>query len=244
MLETVDTLILGATFAGISLHLQQPRHSLVLERAALPGTEYADSLNEYESGPYEPETPLGRQLAGILREDGFISEEGDIDPMAAVYALCGMAETAGARIRFMTAVTDIRPEGGGWLVVCHAREGRREIRCRVLWDTRARPVGRSLNALLAPSDALRARDARRLHRNVWYPEPIYTVPLEREDSYAEARRKLYGSLDPGSRVLFTANITACRCGGECEERGPGYRRIPSCGMGGLLRAFDRGGMLL
>ncbi|MFD0961730.1 hypothetical protein [Paenibacillus chungangensis] len=164
-LAELNTLIVGATFAGIGLACELQRsepagHFLFIDREITVGHEFAYAFKhgfDWNDTVIEHESAAEVRSAFISRN--ILSEEGRVHLPGMTPVLYRLLRDRGLPIRFMTDVVDIRQnnEQSGYIVTLFDGSGLRELAVKEIIDTTSdcrtctpwQPLhGKRINALL------------------------------------------------------------------------------------------------
>jgi len=211
----IETLIVGATFAGIGCALGERTGALIVDREITVGHEFLYAYKHGESWSDEGGGPASPFRMRLL-ERGLLTEEGRAHLGGVIPALYRLVKEEKLPVRFLTELVGVEPldgEAGGYTVTLFDPSGLRELRVRRIADTTSAclskpgfaPAAESpkrINALLhAPAvgeaaGALGAwpddgADGYRVERGRFDSEAYLSVPLSPQDDWARARAKLH-----------------------------------------------------
>lgn len=252
MKKRYKTLIIGATFFGLSRLLAAPEQQLLVSRTAVLGGEFVESLRPQENKKIEMKTPFGSAFARRLRENGFLDAAGWLYPAPTLFCFCTFLAQAQPSILLNTEVTRISKRPDGYQVTLFTGEDFLDISTETILDTTAEGV--FFERLAMPElrkylCAAVSRPDKKMHDLFYNPLSrlsVFRLPLAIQDDYTAARRKLRTYWETQvrpvckSKILYTASIfsyTLPKTQIRTDER---YVWIPSCGFSNLLAAIDEG----
>lgn len=151
-MQHVKTLILGATFYGLSAFSKEPESSLVLERTCLAGSEFADSFKQQSTvcNQEQLKSCFSRNYFSALKKDGFVSEEGIAVSAPALFFLCEQIQHLLPHIYFGCEVLGIETKGSIFEVEISGKGGTVTVSADRIIDTTSAGV---LHRLLYSSGA-------------------------------------------------------------------------------------------
>lgn len=248
MNKQYKTLIIGSTFYGVSRLMQSPDNCLLVDKGMLIGSEFCDSLNERIASDADLKSDFARKFAKDLKDRGYMDGEGHIYPAPSVFLLADYLNKADCNVMLGTEVLDIKKVQLGYEVTLFNSDGKTVIHTEKIIDTtcdrnEADTYAKSINFVVYnPSDFL----MENITYNPLSDLYIYKFPVDKEDSYFDAKKKLYDFWQTNakkvtdSRIVHIATTFAYDMPLTKEEVDSGYMCIPSVGFGDILSAIDAG----
>mgnify|MGYP001951526704 CR=1 FL=1 len=204
----VETLIVGATFAGIGYAWKYRKDALLVEREMTPGHEF---LYAYKHGEDWDRTYTKGGLAAALQAELFrrnlLSGDGRAHLPGITPLLYRLIRDEQLPVRFMTETVSVERVPGGYAATLFDPSGLRTVRAKRIIDTTSacqtkpqaagKPAKR-INALLHADSAGAGGPAPRIEEAAYRVEPgryaseaYLSLPLEAEDTWVSGREKLH-----------------------------------------------------
>ena len=244
------TLIIGSTFYGLSRLMQSPDNCLLVDKGILIGREFCDSLNEKIAFDAKLKSDFAKSFAKELKDRGYMDDEGRIYSALAVFLFADYLSKTDYNIMLGTEVLDIQKGDDGYCVILFNSQGKTIVYAENVINTTTDAeelsgveYNKSINFVVHnPSDFL-------MENIIYNPVSglyIYKFPVDKEDSYFEAKEKVYAfwqtNIDKltDSRIVHIATTFAYDMPFTKKEIDTGYVQIPSCGFDNILHAIDCG----
>lgn len=254
------TAIFGATFYGISKLIQNPDDCVLIERTTLPGREFVDSFNETGGKNIEVTSGFGKDFKSALLKNGLLNGEGEIYPAPALFLLCGFLEKISVNIMFATEITEIKKAEGGYEITCFNSEGFSAVTAVEIIDTTSEcilhnsvsqnEVQKSLNVIVKKEEEASPVCLNPVIRNSLAGTEVFRFPVQLNDDYITARKKLHTFWQDNyedlknCKIVLTANTFAYSMPSVKKDVQSDFIWIPSCGFDNLLHAVDKGGDMI
>ncbi|WP_158299370.1 hypothetical protein [Paenibacillus antri] len=206
----IETLIVGATFAGIGLASGTRAGALIVDREITVGHEFLYAFKHGENWRADGCGRFAAAFRGELVERGLLTAEGRAHLGGVIPALYRLTRDAKLPVRFLTELANVEPldgEAGGYAVTLFDQSGFRDLRVRRIVDTTstclskpgfapAAGVPKRVNALLhaAAADAARLpieADGWRVEPGRYDSEAYLSLPVSPQDDWTAARAKLH-----------------------------------------------------
>ncbi|NOU95780.1 hypothetical protein GC093_21510 [Paenibacillus sp. LMG 31456] len=263
MKETIETLIIGATFTGIGLaHRLGHQEALLVERTTLVGHEFINCYRTGTSWSRLPEHQLTRDfqqellVRQLLTSDGKV-HLGGIPPI--LYKLLLKAGLSEA-VQFMTELIEIKKQADGYDVTLFDVSGIRTIRAHRIVDTtsdcRSAPgrfpaKAKSISAVLhhvKPAGGQLIPDVldNRMTAGAFASEAYLQLPLPASADWTGARQTLHNVWKDrpeelkGWTIAAVADEFTVTPTSRFEELKEGWVWLPSCAYDNPLVAMDAG----
>lgn len=250
------TLLLGATFYGISKLMKSPNDCILIERTSLIGSEFVDSFHRLDAKKTDVNSAFGRRFKEDLQSQGIMNCEGTIYPAPALYLFCGLLQEVPYNILFNTEITKIEKTETGYSIIIFNCDGFSTIYAKEIIDTTSAGVlhdriksikaSKSLNVVIDRQMPVNSDYSHYLMFNHLMRTIVFQFPVAIEDDYSTAMNKLQlfwrnsmQGLYEG-KIILTANTFAYHMPYTKIEIAPHYHWIPSCGFHNLLHAIDEG----
>ncbi|MDF2959283.1 MAG: hypothetical protein K0S39_1018 [Paenibacillus sp.] len=263
MKEMLDTLIIGATFAGIGLARSSlDRRAVLVERTTLIGHEFINCYKPGTGWNRTPEHELTRELRQewlqkrLLTPDGGV-HLGGISPI--LYKLL-LESGLSQAVRFMTEVVEVKKQPDGYEVTLFDAGGLRTLRTERIVDTtsdcrsatggkpiHAKAVSAVLHHANATADSMIPEAfADRISLGAFASEAYLQLPLAPQASWADARHALHSfwANRPEElkdwKIAAVADEFAVTPPTRFEVLGEGWVWLPSSAFDNPLEALDAG----
>ncbi len=263
MKDTIEVLVIGATFAGIGLAQRLGAQGLLVERTTLVGHEFINSYSPGHTWSRTPQLPLTEQLREQWLDRNLLTEKGGVH-------LGGMAPTvhkllldSRQSIRLMTEIVEVKPRPDhGYGVTLFDASGIRLIQANRIIDTTSDcrsatgrfPLGsKFIGAVLHRADAASAGEplipeafADRITAGLFASEAYLRFPIDASATWDEARYELhhYWEARPEALIPWTiaaiADEFAIQPPTRREQLGEGWIWMPSCVFDNPLHALEEG----
>lgn len=249
-----ETLILGATFYGLSRLLSSPGDCMAVERSVLVGSEYVDSLNDKGAADFVPSTEFCTRIKESLFISGALNDAGEIYAAPASFHLCELLLEKHGKILFDTSVAEIRKTRGGYEVTIFNRSGFSVISAKRIIDTTSEGVlhnppypalaQKNLNLIVQKPENANC-GLKNLTHNSLAGIDIFKFPVGLHEDMYPAKTRLYSFWENSpdakdSRIVYIANTFAYDMDFTCHKIDDNRYWIPSSGCGGILQAIDKG----
>ena len=257
-----ETLVIGATCAGLAAALARPEETLLVEPSAGIGWEFVAAIRPGTG--WEDAGGSGEGAEGLRREliDRNILHQGRVHLPAIAPVLFKRLYDSGAHYLFLTDVLDVAAGGGGYEVVLFGRSGSRKVRVRRILDTtsglvsrparRVEVTYRGIHAILsgsvrgAQSEGSRAAWQYRTVPGRFPSEAYLMLPLNGDDDdWPRARARLHdfwtdrpGELLGADLATVATRLAEKPVPADVPERG--WRHLPSASYDNPLQAFAAG----
>ncbi len=258
--QVYQTAILGATFYGIAAALSEPG-TIIIERSGSIGNDFVASLNEKPPRMLDIKSPLGLDFKQNLEARGLTDGSGAVYSGPALYVVSDYLKKANTELLLLTEVVEIKKAKDYYILTVYNNEGFSRINARTILDTTATGVlhdcggrvsrSKKLGVLVKTGMSPTAHDPSGSSKCEMLHNPIsglstLHIPLNGEDGWIEARKKLHsfwkaeGLEQSGARIAFVATEFAYNIAETMKKIMDEWFWIPSCSFGNLLDAFDQG----
>lgn len=248
MKERYGTVLLGGSMLALGY---ASRHSdaVVLERGELLAPEYTACFRPAFPEEEKPACGLREFLCGR----GVIGEDGAVQTLPLLPALCGFVLERNIPVQLLTAFVSARREGGDWVLTVFHNGGLQDIRAAQVIDTRTPAGGPSRFhvvcneppscleeklAAAAPEGVSVSAVHTRLASFVSFRLPPETdLPAARE----LALRTFAAAFPEGEAKISAMGFALDRRpGGVCKARDGSWRTVPGSEAEGPLSAWRTG----
>jgi len=242
------TVIIGATAYGIGFASQKPDEVLVIERTALVAPEYIDSLH-VGSTEWNPTEPMGFDLKNELLSRNVLSAAGRFHAPGAASTLFDLIQKKDISVLFLTDVIGIEKMESDYEITIYNNSGFQKISAGRVIDTTPKADKKSINAFVVSNG--NPCDHPMLRQGRFENEFILCVPLEMEDDWIAARKKVHTfwqNRDAGLKDWTLVSIASTfdfTVDNTVDEPGPyaiqeRWEWMPGNAYGNLLEAFEAG----
>ncbi|MDD5597809.1 MAG: hypothetical protein PHV82_07680 [Victivallaceae bacterium] len=256
MNQNYETLIIGAGLTGIGLACADKENSLIIERTISPGSEYINAFNPGNDWQEEPLTSGGKNLKKEL-EDRNILCDGKVHISALSPVLYSFIKTEKLNVLFWTEITGIEKVRGNFEVEIYNASGLRKIKVKKIIDTsperRSAPdkssiISKSINALLHCEKEISSFELKngKLLNGRFPSEKYFSLPVEVNDSWPDARKKLFAAWEkrPGKLSGWLIAATASEFA-YSSAKGPfeiknNWLHLPSAAYSNPIQSFEAG----
>ena len=260
--QVYQTAILGATFYGMAAALSEPG-TVIIERSGSIGNDFVASLNEKPLRTLDTKSPLGLDFKQNLKARGLTDESGAVYSGPSLYVVSDYLKKANTELLLLTEVVKIEKAGDYYILTVYNNEGFSQINARNVLDTtatgvlhdwadrvpRSKKLGVIVKTNLSPSasDPSGSPKCEMLHNPI-SGLSILHIPINAEDGWIEARKKLHsfwkaeGLEQSGARIAFVATEFAYTMPETMKKVKNDWFWIPSCSFRNLMEAFDQGAL--
>ena len=258
----VKKLICGATFYGVGEAVTDPEETLVVERNAVLGHEFIESLNPGTGWGERVYSEQGSQFRAELVKRNILTEDGKVHLPAVYPLLCNVIDQTGMKMLFLTEIIRVEKGNDGFYeVTLHNASGFQTVKAETIVDTtseglsyapenRPIPQAKTINAYLFNDQEVtfpeRIPEGMTCIQGRFPAEVIGKLQLDPTDQWAEAREKLhkFWTARPQHLQNWTLTSVAGSFDISISEEELGKRQTenwywaPSCKHGNLLTSYD------
>ncbi len=260
--QVYQTAILGATFYGMAAALSEPG-TVIIERSGSIGNDFVASLNEKPPRMLDMKSSLGIDFKQNLEARGLTDGSGAVYSGPSLYVVSDYLKKANTELLLLTEVVGIEKAKDYYILTVYNNEGFSRINARTILDTTATGVlhdcahrvsqSKKLGVIVKTASSRTApvpsgSSACEMLHNPISGLSILHIPLDAEDGWVEARKKLHsfwsseGLEQSGARIAFVATEFAYTLPETMKKIKDEWFWIPSCSFGNLLDAFDQGAL--
>lgn len=229
-------LILGATFLGCSFAVLK-NDCVILEEGCNIGNEFVSAFNQKKPIPFNLKTSKANSFLNSLKEDGLVTESGEIYSQPAVFKLASLLVKNETEIHFDTVVLEIKKQNNGFLVEYSNCDGLSTIFAENILDTTS--VGTILKhdrkaylSVAAENGEITNEITKMSYFFVEYEKDFITT---RKSAYKKAKKNNFKVIMTADRLCYLNEIKPF-----CHDS---INYAPSDGFYNLIYAFE-GGVLL
>jgi hypothetical protein len=254
-----QTLICGATFAGIGMAVSQPTSTFIVESSSSVGTDFIACLNPGRHWDLTLQSEHGQDLRQEMRNRNLLTEDGSVHLPGLYPLLCERIHRAKLNVLFLTDIVKVERMQGSYEVTLHNVSGFTKIRVEQIIDTttarlsvigaKQLPISKKINAYIDASEAGAVIPSLSEDPNVeilqgrFTSEFICKLTISPEDDWLSARRKLNEYWQSRPEGLQSWRITSIASAFELETApaesiSDSWRLVPSSAFANPLIAFD------
>ncbi|MCU6792123.1 hypothetical protein OB236_08290 [Paenibacillus sp. WQ 127069] len=260
--EHVETLIVGATFAGIGVGACLGENGLIVERTMLPGHEFINSYQPGKGWNIERQQPLAEQLQQQWRSKGLLTKDGKVHLGGIAPTVHKLLLDSKQPIRLMNEIVEVCPDkSGGWRVTVFDASGIRTLTAGRIIDTtsdcRSAPGRYQAKAKFigAALHRTNTEEAQKEIPQAWqhaiipgaYDSEAYLqLPIDMGATWEQARYELFQSwserpeeLKPWTIAAIADAFTYHVSSGH-KQIAEGWDWLPSCAYDNPLEAIEAG----
>ncbi|MDF2922224.1 MAG: hypothetical protein K0R57_1138 [Paenibacillaceae bacterium] len=200
--EFYPLIVLGATFAGIGAAYANKADTLILERTALAGYEFANAYRIGEGWNDVILSETGKQLKLEMLQRNILSEQGEVHIPALAPLVYNRLKKDQFNILLMAELVGITRAESQYCVEVHTASGFKKFFTNTIIDTRTDALPgdfikiKSINALLYSEEEASicspaSQGAVELMKGKQRGEVIVRLPVEADDDWSSAREKLH-----------------------------------------------------
>lgn len=236
-MQTVDVLIIGATFCGAGIACSSKKKVMIVEAGFVSGSEFAAGMNQKTPKTTACRTEMGKKLEKMLRSKKLLNKTGELYAQPAVFVLSALLCEQKTDVRLNTLITDIQKTSDGCRVTLLNEDGQTEILAKQIIDTTSTGVFCQFSR---PKYLCTAVDKNGLVKNEITGMHYSVLPLDASSGWAEAREQVLCEAEKcGQKIIMSANNFVYR--DEVLPKQTEYGLwMPSDGFYNLLAAFEGG----
>ena len=232
---SVDMVISGASFYGLSMLINTKKNVLLIERGARIGDEFLASLtvNCYEKNPT---SEFGKKFLDKLLRDGYI-KDGFVCSAPAAFLLA--EEAKGKNVMFKTEISKITKTDGEYIITVFNSAGYSEIRTPIIIDTNPEGVFHTeesekfLNVMCE-------KETENSVYDIFTQKYIMSFKAKKgEELYRTCGRLMEYLKEKDIGAVYIADAYSYKT--EKRKIDDGYYHIPSSCFGNIIDAVDSGG---
>ncbi|MBI4977010.1 MAG: hypothetical protein HZC28_05975 [Spirochaetes bacterium] len=258
MKTTYNTLVIGATLAGLGIAYRDREETLVVESTAMVGPEFLYAYRYGTGWDTPPQSDEGKRLKQELLDRNILKDGAAHIPglMPVLYARIG---TDHLPVSFMTEVLDVTSSADGFAVTLFNASGKTPVTVKRIIDTtsacRSAPgkgitfTGKHVSALLGcpPCDgSIPAANGVSVSEGRFGHERIFSVTVPVDAAWPAARETFFRAWAARDARLGMATLAAVGMTFDVSvPKGPktisdGWVHLPSAAYDNALAAFDAG----
>ena len=235
---TVNTVILGAGFFGISALINASDNTLLIERGVRIGNEFSSAftVNRYEKLPL---CEFAKSFLQELDADGFV-KDGYISSVPAAFLLAKKCEDK--NIMFKTEVTSIDYDGTKYLITVFNSDGYSEITASRIIDTTPEGIFFTEKAEEKFLNVLCEKETENSVYDVFTGHYVMSFKAQCGEEIHITRQRLYEYLQKNNiGAIYIADDYSYKIQKTKKQCGERYYHIPSAGFNDIIDAVDNGG---
>ncbi len=257
--KTYQTLICGATFAGIGMAVSDNSSCLIVEPSSTVGNEFIACLNPGENWNQQPQHAHGLALIHDMTNRNLLLADGRVHLPGLHPLLCERIHRHKRDVLFLTDIVKVEKLQHEYEVTLHHVAGFTKVRAERIIDTTTACLSRTdwtapiaskrINAYVDCVDQaiqlpdLTAYPDVQIRQGRFDAEFIFSLALSPEDDWPSARRKLNGYWENRPDVLRSWRLTSIASAFEIKQQSPEWRSdnwywMPSCAFDNPVLAFD------
>lgn len=195
-------IVLGATFAGIGAAYSNKADTLILERTALAGYEFANAYRTGEGWNDALLSEVGDKLRMEMLQRKILSDQGEVHIPALAPLMYNRIKEDQLHLLLMADIVSITWESTRYCVQVHTTSGFKKFYTDRIIDTRTDALSgdlikkKSINALLYCEEGISSSSPGSLGTAEFMKgkqngEIIVSLPVEADDDWSSAREKLH-----------------------------------------------------
>lgn len=252
MNQSYDTLIIGASMTGIGLAFHNKENTLIIERTASPGSEY---ISAFYPGKNWKEAPAGALKKELEERNIIYKGKAHIPALAPV--LCNFIKREKLNALFWTEITKTEKKEDAFEVEILNASGLQTIKAERIIDTtslrisspdNSSIISKGINAILHCENETAAFEMKdgRIIDGRFPSEKFFSVPIEINDDWPEARKKLFDAWKKrpdeikGWLMASTASEFVYASKKGPFEVGKNWSHLPSTAYSNPLESFNAG----